>query len=156
MFRFLLILSLFTFSLIPLNPRGEAAEDAGATLEVRVEGVMERSGEVGIALFENKKGFPTHIEHSYEPAWILLEKGMKTAGHTFEGLPAGDYAVSVLHDENGNRRLERSVLGFPEEGVGFSNDQKVKLSAPDFDDCKFDLTEGEHKKILIRLDYRET
>ncbi len=132
----------------------KAAEDEGATLSVRVEAIQDRKGELGIALFENKKGYPTHLEHAYEPAWMPVEKGMPSAEHTFEGLAAGDYAVSVLHDENGNRRLERSTLGFPKEGVGFSNNQRVKLSAPDYDDCKFLLADGENKKIVIQLDYR--
>lgn len=131
------------------------AEDEGATLAVRVNAVkIEKKGEIGIALFENKKGFPTHIEHAYEPAWIPLG-GAETADYKFEGLPAGDYAVSVLHDENGNWKLERSTFGFPKEGVGFSNDQKVKLSDPDFDDCKFLLTFREQKNIVITLDYRD-
>ena len=133
------------------------AEEADyATLKVRVEGIQsEKKGEVGVALFASKKGFPTHIEHSYEPAWISVTKGMQATDHVFEGLPAGEYAVSVVHDENGNRKLERSTLGFPEEGVGFSNGQKVKLSAPDFKDCKFALSEGQSEKILIHLDYRD-
>lgn len=153
MFRFLLVLTLCSLWLPACL---EAAEDVGATLSVRVEAVRShKKGEVGIALFENKKGFPTHIEHSYEPAWIPVEGETAAVDHTFEGLPAGDYAVSVVHDENGNRKLERSTLGFPKEGVAFSNDQKVKLSAPDFEDCSFDLAEGENKKIVLRLDYRE-
>lgn len=132
------------------------AEDEGASLAVRVNVIQsEKKGEIGIALYENKKGYPTHLEHAYEPAWIPVQKGTETADHVFEGLPAGDYAVSVVHDENGNRKIDRSTLGFPKEGVGFSNGQKVKLSAPDFDDCKFLLSEGENKSIAITLDYRD-
>lgn len=144
---------LFTL-LLPTTE--SAAEDEGASLAVRVNAIDgQRKGEVGIALFENKKGYPTHIEHAYEPAWIPTQAGVDSVEHTFEGLPAGDYAVSVLHDENGNRKMERSAFGFPKEGVGFSNDQKVKLSAPDFDDCKFLLSEGEHKSMIVTLDYRD-
>ncbi len=153
MIRLLSILILFSLGFSTSIGAAEE-EDQGATLQVRVEAIQDRKGEIGIALFENKKGYPTHIEHAYEPAWIPMEKGMQTAEHTFEGLPAGDYAVSVLHDENGNRKLERSTLGFPKEGVGFSNDQKVKLSAPDYDDCKFFISEGENKKMTVKLDYR--
>lgn len=152
MIKRVLILILFVLGLCPLV---QAAGEEGATLSVRVEQIQDRKGEVGIAVFQNKKGYPTHIEHAYEPAWIPQEKGKVSVDHTFEGLPAGDWAVSVLHDENGNRKMERSTLGFPEEGVGFSNDQKVKMSAPDFDDCKFPLAEGETKSIVIKLDYRD-
>lgn len=50
--------------------------------------------------------------------------------------------------------MDRSTLGFPKEGVGFSNDQKVVLSAPKFHKAKFLLQEGENKEIIIQLDYR--
>ena len=151
MLRLLSVLAVvFLFFAAPAR----AAEDEGATLEVRVEGIQsDKGGELGIALFENKKGYPTHSEHAYEPAWIPLTAEMATVEHRFEGLPAGDYAVSVLHDENGDRKMARTALGFPKEGVGFSNGQKVKLSAPDYEDCKFDLAEGEDKKIVIQIDY---
>src|SRR3989338_1059779 len=133
-----------------------SAEDAGGSLGVRVEGIKsEKKGELGIALYENKKGYPTHLEHAYEPAWIPLTEGTAALDHLFDGLPAGDYAVSVVHDENGNRKVDRSTFGFPKEGVGFSNDQKVKFEAPDYDDCKFDLADGENKNIVITLDYRD-
>ena len=102
-----------------------------------------------------QKGYPTHLQHAYEAEWVELRKGQKAIEVEFEGIPFGEYAVSVFHDENGNRRLERSMLGFPEEGVGFSNDQKVKLSAPKFKKSKFKLSEGKNKKIVINLDYRE-
>ena len=140
---------LFSFS------SANAGEEEGASLHVRVEAVKNIKGELGIALFENKKGFPTHIEHAYEPAWFPLKEEMRVVEHTFDGLPAGDYAVSVLHDEDGDRKMDRTALGFPDEGVGFSNGQKVKLSAPDYDDCKFDLAEGENKEIVIQMDYRD-
>jgi uncharacterized protein (DUF2141 family) len=147
---------MIAFLTLFLPIAGGAAEDEGASLAVRVNAIDgQRKGEVGIALFENKKGYPTHIEHAYEPAWIPVQTGVESAEHTFEGLPAGDYAVSVLHDENGNRKMERSTFGFPKEGVGFSNDQKVKLSAPDYEDCQFLLSEGEHQSIAITLDYRD-
>ena len=148
---FLNFVIFFLFSTATIN----AQEDKGASLNVRVEAVKNIKGELGIALFENKKGYPTHIEHAYEPVWIPLKEGMSIVEHGFEGLPAGDYAVSVLHDEDGDREMDRTKMGFPDEGVGFSNDQKVKFSAPDYDDCKFDLAEGEDKKIVIQMDYRD-
>ena len=133
------------------------AQDAVApTLEVRVEGIRgDKGGELGVAVFNSRTGYPVHIGHAYEAEWFKLQKGMGAVDSVFDSLPAGEYAVSVFHDVNGNRILERSRLGFPKEGVGFSNDQKVRMSAPKFDKCKFTLSEGGNKKIVIQLDYRE-
>ena len=124
-------------------------------LGVRVEGISNNNGEIGVALFNSPKGYPTHIEHAYEAQWVGVEDGPKAIDVVFEGIPFGEYAVSVFHDENGNRKLEKSTLGFPEEGVGFSNDQKVKLSAPSFKASKFALSNAEDIQIVITLDYRE-
>ena len=40
----------------------------------------------------------------------------------FPNIPAGRYAIAVYHDANGNGRLDRSAIGFPQEPYGFSND----------------------------------
>ncbi|MBI2066779.1 MAG: DUF2141 domain-containing protein [Deltaproteobacteria bacterium] len=129
--------------------------DNSATLEVEVTGIKNKKGEVGVALFESVKGYPTHLEYAYETEWIPYEKGEGSLTFNFEGLPPDDYAVSVLHDVNANRKVDRTGLGFPKEGVGFSNDQKVTLKAPSFKKSKFDLVAGETKKIIIRLEYRK-
>lgn len=126
-----------------------------AELQVRVAGIRNSKGYLGVALFQSKKGYPTHLEHAYEVKWVELKSAKESLQVVFEGVPAGDSAVSVIHDENMTYKLERSTLGFPLEGVGFSNDQKVKLSAPSFDSCKFPLANGQSKSILITVDYRE-
>lgn len=129
-----------------------AADDFG-TLTVRVEGINDRPGEVGVALFQNPKGYPTHLEHAYQVEWLPLQAGQATAEVVFEGVPFGEYALSVMHDENGNRTLEQSTLGFPEEGVGFSNGQRVQFSAPKFSNAKFAFTQPQ--QLVIPLDYRD-
>jgi len=149
------ILSIVIFLIVIFSNITQAREVDYASLHVRVEGIRNYKGEVGVALFDSPKGYPTHSEHCYEAEWVELRKGMKDVDVEFEGLPFGEYAISVLHDENGTRRLERNVFGFPREGVGFSNEQKVKLSAPKFKKAKFELSEAKDKLIVIQLDYRE-
>ena len=152
MFRLSIILSIFILIFTtPLSAQNEAP----LTLTVRVEGIAHRKGEVGVALFNNKLGYPVHIEHAYENEWVELKEGQENLEVVFDTIPPGEYAISVMHDENGNRMLERSTMGFPKEGVGFSNDQRVVLSAPKFAKAKFNLSEGEQKKILIKLEYRK-
>ncbi len=61
-------------------------------------------------------------------------------------LPApgpGEYAVTVYHDENGNTDFDRSWLGIPTEGYGFSNDPVVFFGPPDYADAAFRLEDGE-------------
>lgn len=128
--------------------------ESAALLTVKVTEIQQRfKGEVGVALYNGPVGYPTHFEHTYETEWAPLKPDEATVKVEFDGLPPGDYAVSVLHDANGNRMVDRSTLGFPKEGVGFSNGQKVYLSAPKYKKCKFPIAAGEKKEIVIPLDY---
>lgn len=57
---------------------------------------------------------------------------------TFDGVPAGRYALMVIHDENGNGRLDTNLVGMPVEGYGFSNNPRV-MRKPTFEEAAFDL-----------------
>ncbi|MCX7676499.1 MAG: DUF2141 domain-containing protein, partial [Alteraurantiacibacter sp.] len=56
----------------------------------------------------------------------------------FDGVHPGTYAVSLLHDENGNGRADR-VLMIPREGFGFSRDAPVHMGPPGFDQAAFSV-----------------
>lgn len=58
-----------------------------------------------------------------------------------EDVPTGRYAVLAHHDENGDGRVDRNLLGIPTEAVGFSNDPAVRFGPPDFEDAAVDLTD---------------
>ena len=60
---------------------------------------------------------------------------------SFRDLPSGDYAVSLIHDENGNGRLD-TFAGIPREGVGFSRNPRLGLGAPSFSAARFSVTNG--------------
>ena len=47
------------------------------------------------------------------------------------GVPPGAYAVLAHHDTDGNGEIRRSLLGIPEEGIGFSNNPSL-FHAPRF------------------------
>ena len=51
---------------------------------------------------------------------------------TFEGLGAGTYAVSILHDENSDGEINQGAFGIPTEGFGFSRNPEIKTGAPEF------------------------
>lgn len=70
---------------------------------------------------------------------------------TFEiGLPPGRYALSVLQDMNGNRKLDTNFIGIPTEASGSSNDAPARWSAPKFKDAVFTVGD-EPVNLTIRL-----
>ena len=44
----------------------------------------------------------------------------------------GTWAFGVYHDEDGNRNINRSSIGLPREGFGFSNNPRTLFSVPSF------------------------
>lgn len=49
---------------------------------------------------------------------------------TFDDLPPGEYAVTVMHDENNNNKLDSNFIRIPKEGTGFSNDASATFGLP--------------------------
>ena len=70
---------------------------------------------------------------------------------TFENIPAGSYAVAVLHDENKNEKMDFNLVGIPKEAYGFSNNAKGFMAPPKFSDAAIRLQNGESKNITIKL-----
>lgn len=66
-------------------------------------------------------------------------------------LPAGEYGISILDDEDGDGRMKYNMIGMPKEGYGFSNFIHTGFSRPTFSDFKFSLNEDvEDMKIRMR------
>lgn len=55
------------------------------------------------------------------------------------GLAYGEYAVSVYHDRNDNRKLDTGLFGIPKEPLGTSNDAKIRFGPPRYEDAVFEL-----------------
>ncbi|GAA4809529.1 hypothetical protein GCM10023232_00640 [Sphingosinicella ginsenosidimutans] len=69
----------------------------------------------------------------------------------FRGLPPGDYAVSVIHDENDDGRLN-TFVGIPREGFGFSRNPRIRMGPPRFEECRIAVT-GAAMREVIQIKY---
>ncbi|HET6520485.1 MAG TPA: DUF2141 domain-containing protein [Geminicoccaceae bacterium] len=113
---------------------------AAAEVTVTVAGLRNGDGEVACALFATEEGF---LEAGRELAGRRVPAAEGSVVVTFEDVPPGDYAVVAYHDENGNRELDRNILGLPIEGLGFSNDQRPSaFGPPTFDAVKVPVGAG--------------
>lgn len=81
-----------------------------------------------------------------QSASVEIKGGIAIA--TFENVPAGEYAVMVLHDKNGNQSMDFSDQGMPKEAYGMSNNP-MSYGPPTWDDLKFTIESD--KEIIIRL-----
>jgi len=117
------------------------------TLTVAVEGVSNSKGVVGVLVFNSAAGWPEEFSAALRAKSAPAHPGVTEI--TIPGLPAGDYAVVVLHDENENKKLDRGPLGIPIEQWGMSNNPSYSLSAPSFHSARFRLENDE--RISVRL-----
>ena len=65
-------------------------------------------------------------------------------------IPYGVYGIKLFHDEDNSRKLKKSFVGRPTEGVGFSNNPKLTTHAPTFDEVKFQVGQPQ-KTITIQM-----
>jgi uncharacterized protein (DUF2141 family) len=139
-----LLALLFACTEVAAGPPVAAAPVAAATspgvLSVRLSGFRSAQGQVLIAVFRGETGFPG----SPDKAWKTMVATISgdTASVDLRDVPPGDYAVSVVHDENGNNALDTSWIGIPKEGIGMSNNAKGRMGPPKYRDAKFVVEAG--------------
>jgi uncharacterized protein (DUF2141 family) len=119
-----------------------------ATITVEVTGLRNAAGLLGCKLLTKAEGFPEGEGTNASGAI----KGT-TGSCRFEGLAPGTYAVSVLHDENSNGKLDKNFFGVPTEGYGVSNNKTYAMSAPKWEESKFTVAAGETRALTISLRY---
>ncbi|NTW54448.1 MAG: DUF2141 domain-containing protein [Chlorobaculum sp.] len=122
--------------LIAASSIARAESVSSGRIEVLVDGVRSVDGVVGVALFNAKRGFPDNRAMAIQGRSVPAGKPCKVI---FENVPWGAYAISVLHDENGNGRMDKGFLGMPKEGFGTSNNPEIKMGPPSFAESRFEL-----------------
>ncbi len=117
------------------------------TLTVVVTHTLPAIGQVKVSLFNSKSTF---LKSPLIKKQTQAAPGGKTI-LSFDNLPAGDYAVSVVHDQDADGKLDRNFIGKPREPFGFSNNVHVKFAPPPFDKAKFTV-DDQDQTIVIDLD----
>lgn len=99
---------------------GAGAAQAG-DVTVTLTGVQARGGQLLISL-QTREQFmqPTGLGE------IVQNPTAGTTTVTFRDVPAGDYAVSVLHDQNGDGQMQVSEIGIPTEGWAMSHGAELR------------------------------
>lgn len=131
----------------PLPP---AQAQATSTLTVLITGARSAKGKMIVWLFKDAQGFPGDTSKIFRQQSVGVDPNTKTAQVTFKDLPQGTFAVSVLHDENNNGKMDKNFFGMPKESYGASNNPGKKMRAANFDEAKFSVNTPE-QTIKIAL-----
>lgn len=143
--------SFLLATMILSGPVGAQAPP-NATLTVNVSGIHNAQGKVLVTLYDKPAGFPDTPKNALRRELVDIDAKALTAKAVFADVPAGDYAIAVLHDENGNGDMDKNFLGIPKEGHGASNNPSPTMRAPNFDEAKFTLS-APAKTLDVKLEY---
>jgi uncharacterized protein (DUF2141 family) len=113
------------------------ANAAAGEVTVRVENLRNGEGSVLVAICAPEAFLSLHCAHRGR---TRAREGAVEV--TIGGVPAGSYAVQTIHDENDNFELDRTLFGFPREGLAFSHDAPMRMGPPRFADAAVEFGEG--------------
>jgi uncharacterized protein (DUF2141 family) len=115
---------------------------AAADLTITIDNLRNSQGQIFLCVFSaetsDKKLFPDCDKG--KP--VRSQKAVIGSGKavvTYYGLKDGEYAVAMIHDENGNGKLDTNFIGIPTEGLGVSNNPRL-TGAPGYDESKFQVS----------------
>lgn len=119
-------------------------------LIVRVEGVRSSAGLVAVTLYANN---PKKFLARHGSLYVGRSPAHQGVTETCIFVPQpGIYGIAVYHDADGNRKLNRSFLGLPQEGFGFSNNPNTFLGIPSFGSVRF-AVRSSGQRISLKLRY---
>lgn len=115
-------------------------------LKITITNIKAQTGSIQLGVFADSKSF--------------LKKGKEIKGFTktvdgesmvfiIKDLPKGDYAISLFHDVNGDKKCNLNFLGIPVEPYAFSKNYRPKVSKPSFEDCKISVTANTSTTIKL-------
>jgi uncharacterized protein (DUF2141 family) len=134
--------------LITLVASSPLRAQPGATvaLTVRAHGFRGAAGQALVMLYGSPSSWLKADRALRRVQLPIVDGAIETR---FAELPRGSYAVTVIHDENGNGRLDMRWLPWPRprEGTGVSNG--AKGGPPRWRDAKRDLDADERIDVTV-------
>jgi uncharacterized protein (DUF2141 family) len=120
-------------------------------LKVEISNIDNTEGMVLISIYDQEDNFPYQPFKTYRVEKESLVDGRLE--YFIQDIKPGVYAITLLDDKNKNNDMDKTWLGIPKEGYGFSNNVKPSLlGAPPFEKCTFKI-EQDLVKIKITMQY---
>jgi uncharacterized protein (DUF2141 family) len=118
-----------------------------ADLEVEVQGLASTEGHLLVAVFADAQNWlrkPVAVQRAVAATAVAGKLTIQLSG-----LPEGPLALSIIHDLNGNGRLDMNPVGMPMEPFGFSNNAAGGFGAPRFEDAVLSSASG--SRVAVKL-----
>ena len=120
-----------------------------ADVSATVTDLRSTKGQVLACLTTRPDAFPDCAKDPH--AFTRIVRAGANMSINFGAVPDGRYAIALVHDENGNGKLDKRLM-IPREGFGFSRDAPVRMGPPSFAEAAFPVG-GEDAHVSIRMRY---
>lgn len=118
------------------------------TLTITISDIRVSEGRLMVQVANSEKGF--EFAEDSAPAPVAISQLAEAGEMTFEvALPPGTYAARVLHDVNGNGRMDSNFIGMPKEPWAFSNNAVGNRGPAKWQDAKFEVSGDTTMKIRL-------
>lgn len=117
-------------------------------LDIVVGNLRSAKGLVRVCLTADPDNFPACVDDARA---VTRTVPAREAMIDISGLPLGQYAFAVIHDENSNSKLD-TFAGIPREGFGFSRNPAATFGPPRFAAARFAL-DGDAEKQQVKMRY---
>ncbi len=115
----------------PAPPPGCSGETpTGTWLNVVASGMRSGRGQLAVTIYTDN---PRKFLVPRGAIWVARVDATAGTTQSCIFLPQpGVYALVLYHDENGNGKFDRSMIGLPAEGYGFTNNPATLAGLPSF------------------------
>ena len=120
------------------------AQEQTFNLTINISGLNSDKGNLMVGVYNKKDNF---LKKQFKGNLVKIKD--KKSVVIFKDLPKGEYAVSFVHDENNNKKMDTNFFGIPKEDYGCSNNATGFMGPPKYNDAKFLLSEN--KTINIKI-----
>ena len=123
-------------------------ELSAGEIRILVSNIEEKKGTIHYGVYNNPKLFPDEngkILGGFEEVSKVIEDGL-----LIEDLEESNYATAIFHDKNSNDEFD-TFFSIPKEKFGFSNNARVFLGPPKFEDASIFVGQNSIVEIMIEL-----
>lgn len=107
------------------------------TIVVNIDGFSSNDGSAMVAIYNSENNF---LEKRYKGEFSKINDYKVSL--SFDEIPDGTYAISVVHDEDNNGKLNMLMGFYPSEDTGSSNNAPARFGPPKWEDAKFEVKNG--------------
>lgn len=127
-----------------------AATASWPRVHVVITGMHSVAGNVTLTMYGDKPA--AFLAHKGSIGIVRVPLVAVTAEACLAVSSPGTYALAIYHDENNNHHFDRTLIGLPAEGYGFSNDAPTTFGLPAFRAVQFTVPAG-GTHIAVHLHY---